>query len=640
METVRPVLFALALLLLPCFLPAQAAVKSGTRVIRTDGEFQMSQIIAFPEVPDAVRYEVEIERLDGEGFVFFTMTGTETNSAEVSLRAGSYRYRITAYNKMNLIEGVSDWQNFEVQTAVKPEVENYRPFYGLYYEMANPGCISITGQDLYPESEFALVRHRRNFDWSGIDLKKRRGVLFPDTVTVGEDHSWARLDFSRKTLRKGKYDIFVRNPGGLWTLLGRVQIGFRNNADFTYSFGYAPMIAAFDYEKATYTDWNTSAFGYSEKQTLNFFNPRGAYMRWGWFPVKTKIGSFGLEATVNFLADNSWEPSSDNPFDILSAISSGYGNLTYQHAFTGRWQLDVRAGAGGGDYYLDYDYETDDMPPLLLNFGASAQFFIWKNLYAEAGLDFNYTLGVDVLMIRPMIGLGWQFGRWAEYAEVEESLKRGKDPSVPVTDIPKDEFTLSVGWSPMIPLFGMDYKAREYSYSPYPYLYGVPDSYHETTLLWPVNPMGVYIRGAYIPFRWGNNKLGFEFALYILEHPNRVEWTEDSGYTYVDLLRQGLFDILYQRKLEKDWQLNVRIGVGISNPYDFGNDVGVNIPFMMNTGVSVQRFLWKGLYAEAGIDFSLSFGRFFGRVNHGMLNPGVGIGWQFNRDAETGLRLK
>ncbi|MDR0684159.1 MAG: hypothetical protein LBF83_03425 [Spirochaetaceae bacterium] len=149
----------------------------------------------------------------------------------------------------------------------------------------------------------------------------------------------------------------------------------------------------------------------------------------------------------------------------------------------------------------------------------------------------------------------------------------------------------------------------------------------------PFNPLGAYLRIAYLPHRWGDNKFGYEFAIYVLEHPNRE--TYDPPYNSIDILRYGQWGVLYQRKLPKDWQLNIRGGIGISNPYDPDRD-DVIIPPAMNAGLSVQRFFRRGFYAEAGLDIVVSFGR----ETHWILNPGIGIGWQFNRDAETGLRLK
>jgi hypothetical protein len=604
----------------PRFLAAEEPDKSSTRVAKINGEFLLSQTITFLSVPDILHYKVEIEQLAGEQFIPLHTMQTETNSVEVSLKAGLYRYRIFAYNKMNLLDGISDWQEFEVLAAVEPAAESYQPFYGLYYELPDfPRSITVRGRDFFPESEFALVRQHDKFDWSGIDLEGRRDVLFPDNVTVNEDCTAAVLDFSLKKLKRGEYYIFVRNPGGLWTTLGQVRVGYRKNTGWTFSFGWSPMIAAFDREKATY--------GSEDKPRLDLFNPRGAYIRLGWFPVKTKIGNFGLEMNWLFLADNydiSDYQGISGPGDYLGTIRGGHMDIVYQKTFSSwkNWQLELRAGAGGSDDYDDTvsDFDGDIPFPFMLNFGASAQYFIWKNLYAEAGLDFQYVTGVGHFMMRPALGMGWQFGRWTELTAVDNALKRGEDPSVPVTDIPKNEITLSVGWSPVIPL-------SDYTYTEWEGM-----SMAERNDLQLFNPLGMYLRTAYLPYRWGGSKLGFEFALHMLDPLNRKD--DENFYKYLDLLRYMQFGVLYQRRLPKNWQLNARLGIGISNSY--ANDVG-DIEPALNAGLSIQRFFWRGFYAEAGLDVITSF---YNNKARWMLNPGIGIGWQFNRDAETGLRLK
>jgi hypothetical protein len=622
MGTAKRFLVVLAVVVFPYFLAAQDSGGSGSHVSKTGEGFLISQTISFPPVPNMLYYRVELEQIVGESLVPVDTIQTETNSVEVSLKAGLYRYRILAYNKMNLLDGVSDWQEFEVLGAIEPVAETYQPFYGLYYEMSNTtGSITVAGHDFFPESEFALVKQNTKFDWSDVNLEGRKDVIFPDRVTVSADHNLAVLSFNRKTLAAGAYLILIRNPGGLWTTLGQVRVGFRKDADWTFSFGWSPMIAAFDREKAAYYDYNA----YERKLKLDTFNFRGAYMRLGWFPVKTKIGHFGLEVNLVFLADNQWvfehdEPKIGNYFD---SISGGHLDIVYQNAPAAwkNWQVELRAGIGGGNEYDDTYDANNSSSPWLLNFGLSAQYFIWKNLYAEAGMDFQYMTGVNHFMLRPAVGLGWQFGRWGEAVEVDRALKRGEDPSVPVTGIPKNEFTFSLGWSPMIPLF--DYTYTEWN--------GV--EYTDQGDLAPFNPLGAYLRTAYLPHRRGDNKFGFEFAIYVLEHPNRE--TYDKEYRQIDLVRYTQFGVLYQRKLPKDWQLNARFGIGIANPYDPHAD-NVEIPLAANGGLSVQRFFWKGLYAEAGLDFIVSAGK----KTHWMMNPGIGIGWQFNRDAETGLRPK
>jgi hypothetical protein len=623
-------------MLLPCVVFAQTGAaelpESNTRVLKTGNEFQISQVLFFPPVSNALRYEMEIQQFSEGTFLPLDLIHTGINSVTVSLRAGSYRYRIAAYNHMNLLEGLSNWQNFQVLPAVEPAVETYQPFYRLYREMAATNArITITGRDFSEESEFALVKHTRNYDWSGRSLDGRN-VIIPQGVEVNRldgERVQAVLDFTGRTLKKGDYDIFVRNPGGLWTTLGKVRVGSRKNTDWTFSVGWSPMIAAFDYENTIY--YEHSGYGVPQgKRRLDAVNWRGRVIRLGWLPIKAKIGNLGLEAQVLFLTDKKVrEEQGDMDFLGLffDELNAAHLNVLLQVPVSERWQHNLRLGAGTASEYQSErtDGHKDDdnkTPAVLLNFGFSSQYFIWKNLYIEGGLDLQFLTKVNHFMLRPSVSLGWQFGRWGEWAEVRTALDRGEDPSAPLTGFPKDEFTLALGWAPMIPI-GMDYDNSRQNHA------------GTTTLLWPVTPLGAYFRAAYLPHRWGRNKLGAELNFYILDHPNRKEWAS-SGYEGVSIISHAHLGALYQRKLTESWQLNGRLGLGISNPYEFGVTGGTDIPFSINAGLSAQYFFWKGLYAEAGLDLFVSLGH----TAHWMLHPGIGIGWQFNRDAETGLNVK
>ncbi|MDR2210925.1 MAG: porin family protein [Spirochaetaceae bacterium] len=646
MEALRriasPLLFVL-FLSGPVFAQAgdEAPAGSDTLVVKQGDEFQISQRIVFPPVLDTIRYEIEIEQFSGGTYIPLDLIHTETNSITVSLRAGSYRYRITAYNKMNLLEGRSDWQNFEILPAVEPAAETYQPFYNLYYGMIDAGgYIIVTGRDFSEASEFALVEHGRNIDWSGKSLD-RRGVIIPSGVTVNDQQTQVILDFADKKLKRGDYNVFIRNPGGLWTTLGKVRVGSRKNTGWTFSYGWSPMLAAFNHENVVYHDSASTPPGSpgNEQGKLDAMNWRGSYMRLGWLPIKTRVVNAGLEAEAMFLVNNELYATqkregfdSDIIFDGLNSIQL---NFLFQFPVNERWQHVLRLGAGGGDAYNENTYDShgdndtdkSTVPPVLINLGLGSQYFIWKNLYVEGGLALQFMLGVNHLMIRPVLGLGWQFGRWGEWAKVKKALDGGEDPSAPVTGFPKNEFTLAAGWAPMIPL-GMDYSQSRTDHHS-----GAP--VRGTTLLWPVTPQGAYFRAAYLPHRWDRNKLGMELDIYILDFPNRREWAGDDFDGAISFLSHIHLAALYQRKLTENWQLNGRIGAGISNPYDFRENAGSTIPFSINGGLSAQYFFWRGFYAEAGLDLFVSLGR----KTHWMLHPGIGIGWQFNRDAETGLNF-
>jgi len=634
----RGCLLFLAFVITP-FLFAQNGEESRTQVAKTEEGFILSQVIVFPDVPNASRYEVELEQLIGSEPVPAGKIETGVNKVDVALKSGNYRYRVTAFNKMGLVEGISEWQRFDILPAVEPVAETYQPFYGLFYELADTvGSITVTGSDFFAASEFALVRHNTNTDWSGKELENRKDVIIPDHVEVSENR--AVLTFNRETLKRGKYDIFIRNPGGVWTILGQVRVGPRNDHDFTLSFGYSPMIAAFDIENS----WE-----YKEgirHQQLDRFNPLGYYFRFGWLPIKTKIGNFGLEAQFYFLVDkvlqSFWEDTGTGE-RFGSSFTSLTVNFLYQLPLE-RWQHNIRFGMGNGKKYHTYAEgpgSSRSGDGFYFNWGYSVQYFFWKNAYAEAGFDIQYVVQEQEnafhLMFRPGIGLGWQFGKWAEHAEVAEAAERGKDYSVPVKDIPRAEQFLSVSWAPMIPLYGMDL----YGTCEDP---GLVKQGQGNQYLQPINPGGFSIRYAYLPYRWGKNKLGMELELSFLEHKNRNTLIErDFWGGWTDILSQLLVGIRYQRVLTSRLQLNTRAAFGYANGYDYTEHYDMGSPkgfsssaaFAFNAGASAQYFFRKNAYVEGGLDFTFLFMRKSGAY----ARPIIGLGWQFNRDNETGLRL-
>jgi len=636
-----------ALVLTP-LLHAQDLEKSHNETIKTSQGFQLYQIISFPAVPDALRYEVEIEKLDGRETVPVEFIETTENKIRVSLRVGAYRYRITAYNKMNLLEGRSEWQNFQVIPAVEPSAESYQPFYGLFFELKDPeGVLVVTGKGFSRQTEFALVKIDPKYDWTGVTLEGRRDVLIPSSVEVAGGQ--ARLKFNRSTLRNGNYAIFMRNPGGLWTCFGKVQVGNHSNAGMAFSFAWSPMIALFDYKNAVAWDG---------EQRLDLFNPQGYDFRLAWIFRYSMVGNFGLELQMFSLVDNARqrEWADNGKGSIFEAIHGGTLNFLYQRPAAERWQHNIRIGMGAGEAYLYDDqvsfeteyYKYESAADIYLHLGYSAQFFLWKNLYLEAGLDLLYGVGfktaANALILRPALGMGWQMGRWADYSEVAERAKRGEDHSVPVTEPPKAETVFSIRWLPLVPLYGFD----QYATLDYPSYYEDGSYNNERRqFLQSFNPGGIGILIAVLPHRWGRNKLGFGFEFSLLDHKNR-DLSETSG---LDLINRALFGLYYQRVASEKWQIGVHAGIGLSNAYDY--DVyethsfynsdslsiranGGGVSFATNFGVSGQYFFWNNAYIEAGLDLDLL--SYYG-TTRGSLRPIIALGWQGYRNNETGLRL-
>ena len=643
--------FVILIFIISSALYAQNSDKSGTIVARTREGFMVSQHISFPEVPGVLRYIVDIEKHDDaswtpgsswldSGWVLIEQIETRNNSVELSLSPGFYRYRYSAYNMMNLREGQSKWQIFEVRPAIEPMVHSYEPFYGLLYELADPsGTLIVTGDYFYYDSEFALVRDYKA-DWSGVSLDDKSHVISPNEILVSGKQ--AALTFDRTRLRRGIYTIFIRNPGGLWSVFGRVRVGYKNNSDLIFSMGYSPLLAAFDYANAVAvtnsedTDEYGNPISVTEThQQLDFFNPRGYYLGLSWTFVKTKKGNFGLDFTFHFLVDkylkSTWDKEISEGFRFFEPFNAFHSNFYYQRPVNERWMHFFQFGLGANAIYDNKKEEAyrDNAfyIPVSFNISYYSQYFIWKNLFVQAGLEIQFVIYVNSLIFRPGIGMGWQMGRWAEHAEVAEAISRGENLSVPVTGIPKNEHLFSLGWLPMVPL-----NVDLYSYN--------TDGNRDVQILQPFNAGGYNLQYAYIPIRWGANKLGFEMELSMLLHKGRSEL--NSGTAVLDSFSEIFVALIrYQRVLAQAWQLNVRTGIGLGNAYIYTRDAeqSINIGgprFIYKAGVSAQYFYWRNAYAEAGLNFV------FIQTDtiRSIMKPQISLGWQLSNNAESGLRLE
>ncbi|MCL1814683.1 MAG: hypothetical protein FWG27_02520 [Treponema sp.] len=411
-------LFLLLVLAIVPSLYAQDSGKSVTRVVRTVDGLKLFQVITFSAVPNAQRYELEIEQLIEGNAVPAEKIETTINKVEVSLNAGNYRYRVRGYNKMNLLEGQSEWQDFEILPGIMPVAETFQLLDGLLSEKAKTsGSITVTGRDFFPDSEFALVRHKKNYDWSGAVLKKRKDAIIPDQVVVNDGE--AVLTFKSETLKKGEYDIFIRNPGGLWTLLEQVRVGSKNNNEFIVSFGWIPLVPLSG-KDVLYTHDNVTG-NKGTLQMLESFNPKGAGFCFAWLPFHWGSNTLGFELEYNILdymgrAKNT-EPNT-GAFELLQ--SEMLIGVRYQRKLNDRFYLNARLGAGSASsYYLEESSGGDvSRPSHEFNFGiktgASVQFFLWRNLYAEAGLGITSVVsgkGSPHIFLRPSAAVGWQFNR-------------------------------------------------------------------------------------------------------------------------------------------------------------------------------------------------------------------------------------
>jgi hypothetical protein len=308
--------------------------------------------------------------------------------------------------------------------------------------------------------------------------------------------------------------------------------------------------------------------------------------------------------------------------------------------------MNLRAGAGLIPYYGYNNYGNgwtygESSSGFGFKFGASAQYFFWENAYIEGSLDFaltknfseseNFEYGKPVLYMKPGIAFGWQFRR---DRETGIRLPGPGFPNIGETTTGEsretegkkgNELLFSIGWAPMIPLYGKD---GLYTHDP------AADAIGDIKILNNFNPLGIDIRFAWFPFHWENNTLGFEVEFNILDYPGRKQNTEvNNPSTFELIMGETLLGVRYQRILAGMLYLNTRLAVGQSPGYYFEENPDEvyrpsdNNTFSIKTGASLQFFLWKDLYAEAAIDLtSIVSGKGSPRF---YLKPGINIGWQF-----------
>lgn len=315
----------------PVLHAQQTTNASGSYSYKTADGLSTNQVIVFSAVPGAFRYEIHIERIGEQGSVPVQTLETTENRFEVSLRVGDYRFMVTAYNRMNLVERRSEWQNFH--------------------------------------------------------------------ITPYENRLAEQVESSRPNAQE-------------------------NHLELIFAFGYAPMIAMFDTENAWKADEHSRGEYVSR---LEGFNSLGYYIRIGAIPFTTRFGNFGIEAQFSFLADHynrkQWEHEGFGFADIFEVMNYGTINFLYQVHIAGRWQHNVRVGLGRGEAYHQQEpyaaatafYSDNPVSSFYVDVGFSTQYFIWKNLYLEAGIDLvfsrNFTYYNNHVMMRPSLGLGWQPGR-------------------------------------------------------------------------------------------------------------------------------------------------------------------------------------------------------------------------------------
>lgn len=146
------------------------------------------------------------------------------------------------------------------------------------------------------------------------------------------------------------------------------------------------------------------------------FYPPGFSGRFAMVPFKRLWGSIGGEVSARFVDLT----TKDERFTLNGQLLVFSANALYQ-----RWFRDYiinaafRLGAGFAPLLnMRFDHEngvqSEQFTPThaALGFGGSWQWYVWQELYVEAGLDYTQLLGrAPAGLLSFTVGAGWRFGR-------------------------------------------------------------------------------------------------------------------------------------------------------------------------------------------------------------------------------------
>jgi hypothetical protein len=383
------------LLFLPLVLNAQGRQKApppeGSYYLdESRGPPRFVQRLSWESEDFVSRYELTLERqLARGGYERVLRESTTGLFIELSLSPGKYRYRVQAYDLLNLPAGNPPWLYIEVLPALKPELNALKP---LSLTAGSRMHLTVEGRNLVQGGR-ALLRSRKD----GGEIEVR--------YSAESEGRTGELDLSGTRLPPGEYDVVVVNPGGLSGSAGPVTIVSSSfTREYFFAAGYQPMVSL----HGSVNDLLESKIfplGFSARFGLTAFN-------WGDF-------SLGFEAAANWNYLNSKYDGGYLQYDV----SGHYGALQFQALF--RYKMPGRpfaftAGAGGGlTAVLNFTkkYSVGTAPPLNVLFGSlgagvSALWYFHEPFYAELGFEYRCFLSVDEAnphYLFPFIAVGMVF---------------------------------------------------------------------------------------------------------------------------------------------------------------------------------------------------------------------------------------
>ena len=375
------------------------------------------------ENPEFVlNYEVIIEALDETNGIYTQINRlqTETNTTYIQIKPflppGNYRYKVITYNLIGIAVVESDWFEFRIVKAFKPEISNISSDVNhsstLFLDEMNNGIFNITGKNLFGEQ-----KKGKEISFTTYELKnqKKKNIepLIPQILELDDKNRRLKVQFDMNDLDVGTYTFIATDASGLQNEIDKnseIIVKFKKSVDFDISGGYTLPVILFDDTIKDYLGSNIWPLSFSAR--LSFM------------PFKNRLGYFGIGLTGSYTRMISEIDSYRIDGNLITAHAlfvyqfpvriKSKTSIQQRHIIT----LELHAGAGFtffNDFKFHFPHNIVTTPLNSLNIsidgGFAVQVYITNRLYTEIGADFIMAFISDMGfgMLEPQVSIGWQF---------------------------------------------------------------------------------------------------------------------------------------------------------------------------------------------------------------------------------------
>jgi hypothetical protein len=387
------------LIFLLCAAPGFAQTR------RTENEENpFVQRLTWDDDPNVFKYEVSIERETG-GIVERRVT--TANAIEISLPPGRYKYTVDVYNLLDLFDYRMPAVSFEVLEALQPVVTGWMP--NVFNLAAGNNEVTFSGANLLSGAQIILVKNGA----------RDERVVSAEMYGSGDGTS-ARVRLPLEEIEKGRWTVYITNPGGLRTVVPgfMVKSGKRVNIDLSALYRPVIPIRSEDMYLFGLEFLGASSF-LSDTVFINDLY-QGAGVKFAWLPFRANRLNLGFSIEPRW-ADltTRMEYAYTSPYIVGVSVSLLLQTLLLNE----RLALHISMGSGIAalrDFYIISDGDTEGgsnvgIDTLILPFldaGLSVKIYPFKSLFVELGISWNITPPFDYpnfQYLNPQAGIGYSF---------------------------------------------------------------------------------------------------------------------------------------------------------------------------------------------------------------------------------------